>query len=132
MLHEKSSVNTADRLILGLCVLQPVLSVLSYWMLELGGNMDVTLAIRFLMLAGTVCAAWVMTDRRGLLAGTAAVGAAVAPVGRTGSSVASGASVSSESSAGTGDTVCSSVTSGLSHTSGSVSGGSNTTAEDSS
>ena len=75
MLHEKSSVNTADRLILGLCVLQPVLSVLSYWMLELGGNMDVTLAIRFLMLAGTVCAAWVMTDRRGLLAGTAVVGA---------------------------------------------------------
>ncbi|MBQ9269362.1 MAG: O-antigen ligase family protein [Oscillospiraceae bacterium] len=76
MKQSESHVRLSQGLIIALCVSQPVMDVLSFWLITLGKSTEVTLTIRFLMLAGTVCAAWVMTDRRGLLAGTVAVGAA--------------------------------------------------------
>ena len=76
-MKEMIRTNTADRLILGLCVLQPVLSVLSYWLITLGGNTDVTLALRFAMLAGIVIAACVMAERKAPFLWTCVAGAAL-------------------------------------------------------
>ena len=56
--------NTANRLILGLCVLQPVLSVASFWVNELGGNTNITLGIRFLTLLLAVGACFLLMERK--------------------------------------------------------------------
>lgn len=47
-----------------LCVAQPLLDVLSYWLLKLGSDTTVSLALRLLLLMATVAFAFVLSDRK--------------------------------------------------------------------
>ena len=64
MKQAETHARVAQWLIIVLCVLQPTMSILSYWLITWGGNTNVTLALRFVVLIGTTGAACAMADRR--------------------------------------------------------------------
>lgn len=62
--HFSASPARIARLLFFLCVLQPVLDVLSYWVNVLGQGTMLTLALRMLLLAGTAFCGFLLSDRK--------------------------------------------------------------------
>ena len=56
--------DTAAKLLLILCVLQPVMDIVSYWLVYFSFGSMISLGLRFVVLAGVTALALVWSDRK--------------------------------------------------------------------